>query len=440
MHLDSALAALLSVSIDLVALTDSDLLALSTEAARLRQLADVQLATIAGEIARRSSRELGSDGLAQRLGMRTPEELVRVTNRSTSRDAATAVRVGRLVTTPDEPWFESVSRSVREGLLPVESADAIRSGLGVPAEGVEARDLAAAAEALCRDAAVLDPDRLLRRARQARDELDEAGVSDREAARYAKRSLRVTRLPDGMSRAMWLMDPETSALVTGLFDRATSPRRGGPRFVGDEGVRAFAAIESDGRTTEQLASDVFLQLLLSGADADSSQLLGSGGASVTVHVDAAALAARTGRGYLEGQPDAASIATVERLACSGGVVEVAFGADGNPLDLGREQRLFSQRQRRALAARDGGCLMPGCERPPSWTEAHHIQHWARDGGRTDIADGVLLCRHHHLLLHNNGWEIVRQGGERWLIPPTSVDPRRGRVLLRSKNPVRRGAA
>src|SRR3712207_7604787 len=68
-----------------------------------------------------------------------------------------------------------------------------------------------------------------------------------------------------------------------------------------------------------------------------------------------------------------------------------------------------------ICVRDGGCLWPGCDRPPAWCEAHHINQWKRDHGRTDIADGVLLCKHHHLLLHNNGWDIVREGGTYTLI-------------------------
>ncbi|MDQ2661078.1 MAG: HNH endonuclease, partial [Actinomycetota bacterium] len=61
----------------------------------------------------------------------------------------------------------------------------------------------------------------------------------------------------------------------------------------------------------------------------------------------------------------------------------------------------------AMAVRDGGCLM--CDRPPSWCEAHHIDHWEEHHGRTDIDDGVLLCRHCHLLLHNRNWRIRREG-------------------------------
>jgi hypothetical protein len=113
-----------------------------------------------------------------------------------------------------------------------------------------------------------------------------------------------------------------------------------------------------------------------------------------------------------------STSTVATLVCAGGRIDATLSASGAVLDLGREQRLFNHRQRIALAIRDGGCLWPGCERPPSWTEAHHIDHWAH-GGTTDLDQGVLLCRHHHLRLHNDHWTIRLRAGRYWLHPPGS---------------------
>jgi len=84
-------------------------------------------------------------------------------------------------------------------------------------------------------------------------------------------------------------------------------------------------------------------------------------------------------------------------------------------------RLYSKKQKTALAARDGGCMWPGCDRPPSWTEAHHVDHHHK-GGKTTIENGILLCRFHHLLLHNNHWNITRDLFGWWLIPPVDVDP------------------
>ncbi|HEV3497043.1 MAG TPA: HNH endonuclease signature motif containing protein, partial [Actinomycetes bacterium] len=70
------------------------------------------------------------------------------------------------------------------------------------------------------------------------------------------------------------------------------------------------------------------------------------------------------------------------------------GAPAQPLDVGRTSRVVQPAQRTALAVRDGGCVFPDCARPLAWCEAHHLWHWV-DGGPTDLANLVLLCRAHH---------------------------------------------
>ena len=388
------------------ALTDDALLEFARTSAAQQRLISATAAVIAGEIARRSAASLGSEGLAQRTGHRTAIELVRATTGSTGREAATAVRVGELtqdaasagstdpvtgeILASAHPWLHRLASAVTSGSLSVAAAEAIRSGLGEPSAAVSESELAGAVEILCTEARVIDADRVFRRARELRDQLDEAGIADREAARRDARSLRFVRLPDGMARLSWLMDPETAAAAGELFDRATSPRRGGPRFVDTDGAdhRLAQRITDDTRTTEQLASDVFTELLRQGTAADSSQLLGSGAPVVRMIVTRDALDSRSGHAYIEGQPDPISIETVERAVCSSTIEPLLFSADGQALDAGREQRLYTPRQRRALAVRDGGCRFPGCDRPPSWTEAHHTKHWARDHGATNIADGA----------------------------------------------------
>jgi len=110
----------------------------------------------------------------------------------------------------------------------------------------------------------------------------------------------------------------------------------------------------------------------------------------------------------------------------------------HPLDVGRTHRLFTAALRRALVLRDRGCAFPGCSRPPSWCDGHHIIHWA-DGGPTGLDNGVLLCGHHHRQIHadehTDGWSIQAvPGGRPLFIPPAHVDPdrrpRRNTVHLR----------
>ncbi|MFC0678011.1 DUF222 domain-containing protein, partial [Lysobacter korlensis] len=171
----------------------------------------------AGEIAWRSRPDLGYAGLAQRTGARTAESLVQQLTGSTGREAATLVRVGKVMheaeLVPPTPegdtataeaaappwdgtgtaWLAPVGRAVAAGRLPVVAADAIRTGLGTPSETVTIAMLTAAAERLVAEAAGLNADQLLKRARAVRDEIDAEGIAVREAQRHSQRYFRVFR-------------------------------------------------------------------------------------------------------------------------------------------------------------------------------------------------------------------------------------------------------
>ncbi len=400
--------------------SDADLRSLVALAGEARQLADAHLALASGEVDRRSAHSLGASGFARRAGFRTPEDLLKSVTGATGRDVAVSVRVGRLA-----QHDGVLGDGILDGTVSVPAAEAIRAGLAGAA--ADPRLVEEATALLCVEASVLDPDRLLKRAREVRDELDEDGIASREAVLRGRRSIRRIDLRDGMKRIIWDYDPVTAGIVDEVYDRATSPRRGGPRFVDSAVAERIAA---DDRTIEQLASDAFAELLRQAATFDTEVLVGRGAPAVRVLVLRDDLVAGTGHGVIEGSDEAVSIATVDALACAQGVRLAHHDPFGQVLDLGREQRLYTARQRVALAIRDGGCLWPDCERPPSWCEAHHIDRWV-DGGRTDVARGVLLCRHHHLRLHNEGWAIGHSDGEYRLHPPS--DGEREPIPLRTKS-------
>ena len=84
------------------------------------------------------------------------------------------------------------------------------------------------------------------------------------------------------------------------------------------------------------------------------------------------------------------------------MTRVVFGPDGAVLDVGRAQRTVSGQMRRAVIARDGQCVFPGCDQPPSRCEVHHaVTHWA-DGGGTSVSNSALLCWFHHQLVDTRG--------------------------------------
>jgi hypothetical protein len=96
--------------------------------------------------------------------------------------------------------------------------------------------------------------------------------------------------------------------------------------------------------------------------------------------------------------------TARRLCCDAGIV-VSTHRNGKVLDVGRRKRSVSPALSRALRARDGCCQFPGCMNR-RFVDAHHIEHWAK-GGATSLDNLVLLCRHHHRLVHEGGYRLER---------------------------------
>ncbi|WP_026819864.1 HNH endonuclease signature motif containing protein [Arthrobacter castelli] len=90
--------------------------------------------------------------------------------------------------------------------------------------------------------------------------------------------------------------------------------------------------------------------------------------------------------------------TLARMSCDALFERVVLDAKGALLDLGLPTRLASPAQRRAVAIRDGGCIVPGCNRPASWCELHHIIWYSHDGP-TDIGNLGPGCPSHHSALH-----------------------------------------
>jgi hypothetical protein len=107
-----------------------------------------------------------------------------------------------------------------------------------------------------------------------------------------------------------------------------------------------------------------------------------------------------------------------RLACDCAFTRALLDSDSVPIDVGREKRVVSAAIRKALHLLYPCCGFPGCERPASWTEAHHIIHWI-NGGLTIIENLVPLCRRHHFMVHEGGWTIQKvDDGALQFIPPS----------------------
>lgn len=435
----------------------------------LRHVGTLQ-SVLAGVAAARSGRDRGHGGFVQGTGHRNAVEFLRDVMGSTRAEATRAVRVGESLlegadagrpgapdAEPDggpdsgscaSPWHAPLGQALLAGELTTAKHHAIRGGLGEP-PAIDGRESDAVIEAwraaareLVWEARLCTVEDLGARARALRDLLDPAGAEERYAGRFAKRSYRWSTTADGQPMAHITFDDEMGAWVRSVMDAALAPRRGGPRFV-EQGAREVATeLARDPRTNDQLAYDLFADLLRAGALADASDVFGAREVGVRLVTIADSVMGDSAHRDAFGRLVATAFSedgslvipgsVLERALCATGTASAIVDRHGNPLDLGREARLFTAKQRAALGVRDGGCVWPGCDRPPAYCEAHHCDHWA-DGGRTDCDVGVLLCRFHHLNLHNGGWRITRtkaRGAE--LHPPGGGAP----VALPSRSPLR----
>jgi hypothetical protein len=128
-------------------------------------------------------------------------------------------------------------------------------------------------------------------------------------------------------------------------------------------------------------------------------LHGGDATTVIVTIDRATLTSRLAWVGLVGE-EPISAAQARRLACTARLIPAVLRGRSEVLDLGRARRLFGPARRKAMAVRDRRCRTEGCPVPAACCEAHHVTPWSR-GGRTDLADGVLLCPWHHHRAHDD---------------------------------------
>jgi len=201
--------------------------------------------------------------------------------------------------------------------------------------------------------------------------------------RFVRRRLHASVTLGGMVRVDGDLDPEGGAVVMAALRSLAEP----------------AALDhSDSRTSSQRNADALVDICRDHLDSGDTPRLGGERPHVTLAVDLATLEARAGRTCELDDTGVITPQAARRLACDAGLSRVITKGQSEPLDVGRRTRTVPAATRRALAVRDGGCISDGCDRPPRWTDAHHLVHWA-DGGPTSLDNLVLLCRRHHRMAH-----------------------------------------
>jgi Domain of unknown function (DUF222)/HNH endonuclease len=224
------------------------------------------------------------------------------------------------------------------------------------------------------------------------------GLKDAERLREGRR-LKVTTTLLGMVRMEGELDAENGeVLMTALRDCDHAQRR------------ARRTDDGDAATATQRRVDALGEICRQWLNVADRPIVGGERPHVTVTVSLEALQASRGE---PGEMDHVGPVPAEmarRLSCDAAVRRVVLAPSSEPLDIGRKTAVIPAGMRRAVIVRDRHCRFPGCDRPHSWCDVHHVVHWA-DGGATALSNLVLLCRRHHRMVHEGGaFRLTIEGG------------------------------
>jgi len=202
-----------------------------------------------------------------------------------------------------------------------------------------------------------------------------------ETARFERRRLHVSA-SGGMVHIDGLLDPISGQTVITALDSLTDPGNLDP---------------DDTRSPAQRRADALTGLCKELLSSSDRPMQGHERPHVTVHVSLEALEGRAGRPCELDDTGVISPEAARRLACDATVSRIITKGESQILDVGRATRVWPAGIRKAIVARDRGCVI--CGAPPRWCDIHHTDHWA-DGGHTSVDKGVLLCDPHHTGVHN----------------------------------------
>lgn len=444
--------------------SDSDVLEVTRAAEQLGRQADALRTLVAAELGRRSTPEQGANGLSARLGCRNPAELVERLCAVSGATARTRLRVGehiapRFSLTGDAlpSDFPAARAAFGAGELGIDALVAITGALAPLKDRCELAAIAAAEGELVAAATGTAPDGappasaddIRMQAKLWALYLDPDGVLPDPDRTMRRRGLSLGRERDGLTPVSGALLTDVAAQLQRLMDAHNSPRvadgNAGPTFaeaaantLGDpdrDGIgRLREHAPDDIRTRAQRQHDALAALLGVAARSVESPSIGGAAPTLLVTISASELGHPDGYGLLDAahlsdgtgadavaQPIPATFA--RQIACSGGIQRLIHDDRGRIIELGGPQRVFTAHQRRAIIARDGGCVIPGCHVPAAWCEIHHVIGHA-EGGPTHTDNGVLLCWFHHRTLETSGWEVRMRDGTPETRAPGWVEARR----------------
>ena len=307
--------------------------------------------------------------------------------------------------------------------------------------GIVPAGLLPKAASLVDDAKSLTPEELEHKAHQLVIDNDGDGGAKRAARLKAQQQVRFFNRDSGMRALFGEWDPESAAPIEKAVDhvaeqlwRALHPNRDPSRVdertlkyrraeamseiarrvlngteAGDPEVPETDAAEPDADPTAEDAVDAPAKTPITSKRVTAAKVRPSR-VSLSVLIDFQTLLGQLAVNGICELFDGTPISpdTVRRLACDAALIPMMLGSCGEILDQGRSTYAPTNAQRHAVAVRDRHCAFPGCRRPATWSDVHHIVAFkpgSRNGGRTDLDNLLLLCDKHHHMVHESGWRL-----------------------------------
>jgi hypothetical protein len=309
---------------------------------------------------------------------------------------------------PLPPIFDHVAAAQAAGNISERHARVVVHAVQKLPAWVRAEQGAAVEAQLVEYANQFDPQQLAKIARRINYCYDQDGSFDPDGEHRAQqRGLTVQQRPDGSSTIRGEATAELAEFLLTSFDALGKPR---PAI---DGVK-------DPRTAAQRRHDAVLEALKINVRARALPSIAGVTATIVLTMTAEDFEqrkglARSAHGALIPVPDALKMTAGEYR-----LMNVVIDKTKGITAYSDTARLFTENQRLARAAIDGGCTFPDCPAPPGWCEMDHVLDWAR-GGRTRVDVAGLAC-HPHNEAKNHGWRTEMINGRVGWIPPPWIDP------------------
>ncbi|MEO6200891.1 MAG: DUF222 domain-containing protein [Cryobacterium sp.] len=434
-------------------LSDDDAVAVLGAVENLGRRVDAARVASAADVGYRSRGILGRDSLAWKLGCQNAIDLITRSTRLSGQEVKRRMKLGGSVTvrvvgpTVMPPLYRAVASGLESGALGVDAAEVIIASLDQIATRVAPDDLFTAERALVASATgaitaeteglpgagfAFPADLVRGLAHEWQARLDPDGVAPNDAPVEPRSTVGFGQLRNGLYPLRGGVTAELRGVMNVIFDSYLSAHAA-PAFPSSEEQALIEAGElipgaelagvADERNGGEKRADILRGVFESAGRDPGTPRMGGAAPAVMLHVNAVDLADDRGVGWIDGVEAPISLKTVKQMICAGGYQKIVFGPSGEVLSLGKKERFFTPAQRKAIAARDGGCIIPGCTVPAYWSEVHHVIAW-RHHGLTDVDNGVLLCWYHHHTIDTSGWQIRMIRGKPEVKAPAWLDPTR----------------